>query len=76
MKKAEFKALKRNTVYLGAIGYGPHRKRVQFSLYQHSHIFGDVTVYGHGHKGQYHYRSIQLQPHVSAVLLKESNNKK
>lgn len=76
MKKAEFDALKHNVVYIGAIGYGPYRKRIEFTLTAYTHINGLVRVYGHGHKDFYHYRSIQLQPHVSADLLKESNNNK
>lgn len=75
MNKLEFSVLKRCKAYHGAIGYGPHRKRIQFSLLGTSHIDGMVWVWGHGHKQLYHYRSIQL-PRVSADLLKESNNKK
>lgn len=70
MKKAEFDALKPCDKHYGAIGYAPHDQQIVF----YRAIFGDtVYVCGIGH---YHYRSIQLQPHVSAVLLKESNNKK
>ena len=76
MIKQVFDAMKHKAVYGGAIGYGPHRHRVTFSLHAQSHITGTVKVYGHGHSGLYHYRSIHMHPCMSADLLKESNNKK
>lgn len=70
MRLVEYEAVPTYRKMGGAVGYAGHSRQV---IFYRSALSPYVFVYG---KGLYHYRSVHLPPHVSADLLKESNNKK